>query len=320
MNERNPNIASRVLSVRVPETIYRAYEQIQANYNFNQTDLVRIAPLLLVLLAEGRLAGLRKEVAKKEKKIQELQEAQKISWTSKEFQEKYDEFQAEKIALNDYELKGDFIHLCRELAEKTDNKDVIDPKNIQPGKGDLPEYRIYQIQLLRQAAQEIVNEKVAPEEVQDLKIPFNNPYDGQLLCVGAKKLGKEQLDDEEKDTLRQEFQQALAMRQEFHGWTTDNKTDEASISEKLKDATYEFVCDRVRLEDVSDLLFQIGSKDPPVIPRRYDGQLLAISRGKIGKPLNAREKAEVRRIFREALRKFREIAPIARAIGEAIKR
>ncbi|MDE0112072.1 MAG: hypothetical protein OXN84_07290 [Albidovulum sp.] len=289
MSTQDEENAPRILSVRVSENIYRAYEQIQMRYAVKQSDLIRMAPLLLVLLAEGNLARRQKEVRKWEAA---LRSGQEIDWN------KFRKIDRERTAIENNEILGrGFINHLRDLAGEAGREDVINPTDIEEAEDGLPKYLIFQKQVLRQAAHEIAD-KVSLNEIPSLISDADNPYDGQLLAVSGKKLGKA-LNDRQKEEVRHRFKEALEIRGALgkHEMPTN---DPSGV--ELREAAYEVARNRVRPEDIQILLGQIGSEEIPEIPRRYDGQLLAISRKKLGKPLNLGEKATVRKLFHEALK------------------
>ena len=269
------NDASRILSVRVTENIYCCYEQIQMLYAIKQSDLIRMAPLLLVLLAEGNLAQRRKKVREGEK---ELRSKQEIDWN------KFREIDRERIAIENNEVLGrSFIDYLRELAIKANSKDEI---HINEADDGLPEYLIFQKQLLQQAAAEIADRvsQNSPHEIPNIVQRVDNRYDGQLLAVSRKKLGKE-LNSDQKSKVREQFINALSIRKGFD--------EEKSEDGELQKAANEVARNSVLSEDIDSVLQQIGLEGIPNIPPRYDGKLLAISRKNLGKPLNAGEKSKV---------------------------
>lgn len=292
-NEENPeHSTARILSVRISENIYRAYEQIQVHYAIKQSDLIRMAPLLLVLVAEGSLAHRRNEVRKWEESLRSNQE---IDWNE------FRRIDRAKTEVENNEVLGQsFIEHLRNLASAASNREVIDPTEINEAEDGLPKYSIFQTQMLRQAAHEIAD-KVPPDEIPGLmSLDADNPYDGQLLAASRKKLGKI-LNGDQKDEVRDQFKMALGIKKALQEPKTFQNTSDDSFLE-LQEAAYEVARDRVRPEDIENLLEQIGLGETPEIPRRYDGQLLAISRKKLGKPLNLSEKSTVRKRFREALK------------------
>ena len=282
--------AARMLSVRVPENVYRTYEQIQIFYGVKQSDLVRMAPLLFVLTAEDSLERRRKEVEQRKGALRSKMN-EEWNWLAGELQA----IEEERVALTDNEVPGrKFVEHLQDLARKVASATEMEIE-IEDTASGLPHYSIFQRQFLQQAASEIANE-VREAEIDTLLSPdAHNQYDPKLLAVASTKVGVEQLDNKQKQAVREEFKRALKLRKEF----IQSHSDDA-----VGQAAREVATNMVRPEEVSALLEQIDSKDVPEIPRRYDGPLLAISRKKLGKPLNSSEKSQVRKLFRDALKKI----------------
>ena len=286
---------SHILSVRVSGNVYRAYEQLDQTYGVKQSELVRMAPLLFLLLAEGSLARRRKEASEREKAFRSRQD---LDWDWNEIRD----IDREKTAVSNNEVLGQkFVQHLRELAQNVHNTDAIAASDIGETADGLPQYTIFQKELLRKAAHEIAD-KVPERDIGSLQQPgADNPYDGQLLATASKNLGVDELEDRQKSEVRRTFRDALKMRQEF----IQNHSDD-----QLRQAAYEVARSMVRPEDVDNLLKQISSGDVLEIPRRHDGKLLAISRTKLGKTLNSDERSRVRTLFRQALESIpRELQP-----------
>ena len=278
---------SRILSVRVPGNVYRAYEQIDESYGVKQSELVRMAPLLFLLLAERSLARRWQEISEREKTLPSPQDP---SWDWNEFRD----IDRERTAVSNNEVLGQkFVQHLRELTEEIHNTDAVSAGDIDETADGLLQYTIFQKELLRKAAHEIAD-KVPEHQIDSLLQPgADNHYDGQLLSVASKNLGIDELENRQKGEVRQNFRDALKMRQEF----IQNHADD-----QLRQAAYEVARSMVRPEDAGNLLKQIDSGDGLEVPRRYDGRLLAISRTKLGKTLNTDEKSAVRKLFRDALK------------------
>ena len=284
-----------ILSVRVPGNVYRAYEQVDQSYGVKQSELVRMAPLLFLLLAESSLARRWKETSEREKALRSRQDS---DWDWNEFRD----IDRERTAVSNNEVLGQkFVKHLQELAKDIHNTDAIAAGDIGETADGLLHYTIFQKDLLRKTAHEIAD-KVPERDIDSLQQPgADNPYDGQLLAVASKNLGVDELEDRQKSEVRQTFRDALKMRQEF----IQNHSDD-----QLRQAAYEVARSMVRPEDADNLLKQISSGDVLEIPRRYDSRLLAISRTKLGKTLSSKERSMVRTLFQEALESIpRELQP-----------
>ena len=271
--------ADALLSVRVTKDVQEAYSLVQDYYEINQSDLVRMAPLLLVLLAEKNFTDRRKDIKAAEESLGGNPSAS----------------EALKIYRENLRFRGlQLIEYLRESAEKLDpiGRDAVRGDDIDLGKDGLPQYRLFhkirmkQSEIMDEATLERVAAVAARDLVKDVHSvlrtddPYIPPeYDGPLLALARAKLGK-LLTDDQKRKVRQLFKDAVHAKP---GGETPSERD------RLEQVAQE-IADSVSLE---------ANLNGEYIPPEYDGRLLAIARAKLGRHLTAEQKAKVRQLLRE---------------------
>ena len=287
----------RILSVRITDSVYYAYEQARQFYAIKQSDIVRMAPLLLVLAAEGSLAQRRKAIDEMENKVRtEIQESNNIDCDR--ITDRLKEIKKEKTSVGNNEIQGQqFIDFLRGMAKVADNEDVVKPDDIRKDEENgLPGYIIFKKRVLRETAQDYVADKIPRNEISDLLQKIDdeafNKHDPRLLAAAGQKLGRP-LDENQKTYLREQFEEALHVQEAIGHLDTGKDNALRQVAAQI--------ARMVPLDQIAELLKQIGDDDPPKVPRRYDGRLLAVARRKLRKPLKLSEKSEIRNHFREAL-------------------
>ena len=275
--------ADALLSVRVAKDVQEAYSLVRDHYGINQSELVRMAPLLLVLLAERKFTERRREFNRAKESLRGNPSAPEIL---KIFQENY------------LEPRGPhFVEHLRDLAEDLDDigKDAVRVEDIDLERDGFPRYRLFhsiqeqQNEITDQAALKRAAADTARKFVKDASaVPQNDSspipaaYDGPLLAIAREQLGKF-LTEEQKTKLRQLFKDVV------HGKTSNDEPP--SDHECLEQAALE-----VARMIPSDLYLDEG-----YIPPQFDGRLLAIARAQLGKHLTLEQKVEARRLLRERI-------------------
>ena len=275
--------ADSLLSARVTKDVQEAYSLVQDYYEINQSDLVRMAPLLLVLLAERNFTERRKEIAAAEQSLRGNPSASE--------------------ALNIYreshlKLRGShFIEYLRDLTESLDDigQDAVSRDDIDLERDGLPRYRLFhktreqQDEIMDQAVLERVAADAARDLVKDARsIPQDDgshippEYDGPLLAMARTRLGKF-LTEDQKIKLRRLFKDAV------HAAKPDKTPP--SVQECLEQTA----------QLMASKMPPLASLDSGYIPPEYDGPLLAIARTRLGRHLTSEQKAEVRRLLRERI-------------------
>ncbi len=275
-----------LLRVRISKEIQDAYDLVRDHYELTQSDVVRMAPLLLTLLAEGSLIkdfevfkkGLEKEI-KDKRKVETFLERVRRPFTRKIF--------------TDY-LKD----LAKKQAKEQKNQDSrrpIDPDHITPGSDALPKYKIFQEtlnridligeeKLLRSVAGEIAKnvtdakEEKIPEDPNLGVIP--ETYWVRLMITARNALDISSLNSEQQKIIRQAFCDAAYKKN-----TTERALQEAA-QRVAKEAREQGITIQHEFE---------------FIPPEYDGRLLSYARAMLGKYLTAKEKEEVRKLLKKQL-------------------
>lgn len=267
-----------LLRVRITKKVQEAYSLVQDYYETNQSDLVRMAPLLLVLLAEKHFAHSRKEIRDLEEKLVGSSSASEV-------------LRIYRDTL--LRLKGQhFVEYLRELAGELDEtgRKAVGPKDIDLAKDGLPDYQLFRATFEelekeqgRTTLQQVANEVAKTVDNAD-SVPRDGSgtippqYDGHLLAICRTKLGKD-LDQDQKAEVRAMFRNAV------HGHLGNKRAALARVAEQI---AREMIDNKDMLPD-------------EYIPPEYDGRLLAISRARIGKNLTAKQRAEVRQMLKDAL-------------------
>ena len=243
-----------------------------------------MAPLLLVLVAESNFKQRRHELKKLEKSLRgnnSASEILEIYWNTR------------------MRLKGQhFIEYLRGVAEDLDEdgKRAVGPEDIESAKDGLPDYRLFRTTLkaLAEAKERAILQKVAREIASRVKNADSIPkessgtipqeYDSQLLVVSGAQLGKD-LGNSQKLEVRKIFRDAVHNQPNSIVGVEQAALQEAAdqIAEKVAQDRY-----------AGGGGVFLGSYIPP----EYDGQLLAISRARLGKNLTAKQREEVRKLLR----------------------
>ena len=275
--------ADALLSVRVTKDVQEAYSLVRDHYGVNQSELVRMAPLLLVLLAEGKFTERRIDFNRARESLRGNPEAPEML---KIYQENY------------LKPRGPhFIEHLRSLAEKLDDigKDAVRVEDIDVERDGFPRYRLFhsiqeqQNEITDQAVLKRVAADTARKFVKDRSIvpqddnsPIPAAYDGPLLAIAREQLGKF-LTVAQKAKLRQLFREVV------HGETSGDEPP--SAHECLERAARE----------VARMIPSASDLDEGYIPPQFDGRLLAIARAQLGKHLTSEQKVEARRLLRERI-------------------
>ncbi|MCY4007528.1 MAG: hypothetical protein OXE84_12010 [Rhodobacteraceae bacterium] len=278
-----------LLSARVTKDVQDAYSLVQDHYEVNQSDLIRMAPLLLVLLAESNFKDRRKEIAEVEESLCGNPSA------------------AEMLKLyRDNHLKirsPRFVEYLREIAEDLDvhGKAAVSSDDIDLQKDNLPGYRLFrethraQHEFIEQEKLKEVAANAAEQLVHDpSSIPQNESttippqYDGPLLAMAKSRLGK-LLDEEQKINLRQFFKKAV------HSSASTNvqKSDSDILADVAQHIAYNLI--------PADQIPQLAQMGEGYIPQEYDGRLLAIARTQLGKFLTEDQKIKLRQLLKERI-------------------
>ena len=280
-----------LLRVRIAKNVQDAYDLIRDHYDLTQSDLVRMAPLLLVLLAEGNFTKRREEIAEVEKTLPDT------------------EATAEMLELyRETELRFKGIHFTEHLKVLAKDLDdtgqkSINPEDIAPGRDGLPDYHLFPTTLddLEKSKEYVVLQKKAEEIAQQVsstdkhKVPQSNDslktmvipseYDSQLLVGSRIELGKD-LDDDQKRYIRKKFCEAV------HNSPSSVNKNEQVLQE---------VAESIAVEVVNANAVQ----GKYILPE-YDGRLLSNARARLGKYLTVKEKEEVRKLLRHEVRRLQK--------------
>ena len=274
-----------LLSVRITPEVQEAYGLVGDYYDIRRSDLVRMAPLLLTLLAEGDLAQRRVEIRKLEESLPKLLDAYKEDFLK---------------------LRGTrFIEYLRDLASSLDEqgREAVDPNHIEPSKEGLPAYKLFRSTQLKQdqIREEQILEMTANEvasmtcesdfHLSDDTIPPE--LDRLLLTRSGNLLGI--LTDGQKALVRKLFR--MAVRRKSQNTLPDPANQpNGDLKEFQLLQVAQKVAGNVSAKERERLL------QTTYIPRKFDGLLLAMSRTRLGKILTSGEKATVRQLFRDTLR------------------
>ncbi|MCY3725212.1 MAG: hypothetical protein OXF95_01070 [Rhodobacteraceae bacterium] len=274
-----------MLRVRISQDILEAYDLVRDNYDLTQSDLVRMAPLLLTLLVEKSFETKRGQVDEEIKK----------------YESNLDEGQLEKLRNTLKALKlsfspPEFTDYLRIFADNLKKKSTVNPNDIVAGKDGLPNYRIFPEKPNLRLAEEDCLKKVAEEVAR--KVPDNNKrnipknpthtnpipdeYWLDMLVKASDELGSK-LNPNQMNILRKWFSKVV-----------HNKDN----TEWALTAAAKVVADYVR--EKGDKIYRDS-----YIPPEYDGVLLTQARSLLGRYLTATQKEEVRELLKKEFNRER---------------
>lgn len=269
-----------LLSVRVDEDVQESLNLVQDFYEINSSELVRMAPLLLALVAEGYFKDRREHF----KKI-----AADHSLTPKMLNI------LKKDVLNI--RGGGFVEYIKNEAKNLRDKEeqlAISDKDIELDKNNnLPRYKLFTNlkdiatdTLFKNECKPVIEETLAAigQDI-DASEPWDDSpttrHDPILLSKAGHKFGY--LDERQKEMLREEFKRALLSSR------TENKSP---LEKKLMEEAADEVIHNMKSMGLESL-------DDRFIPPRYDGMLLYLARIKLDvKRLTPQQKVQVRDLLK----------------------
>ena len=139
-----------------------AYALVKSRYGVKATDIINMAPLFFVLLAEGSLAWRKDKLAELEEAAERMSQIGKIahlvyaacanriyeSTDSEENSIKKADLFGQDLSEDVYNFGYDpsnnnpFADYLRKLADNLDNPDAVKVQSLAPGVGDFPDYEV----------------------------------------------------------------------------------------------------------------------------------------------------------------------------------
>ena len=269
-----------LLRVRISKNIQDAYDLVRDNYDLTQSDLVRMAPLLLTLLAEINFTTRRAELKDGFEQLeQEIKDQSLLAQMKRELEET--------------ELRFNGMHFTDYLRYLTDgldenSKKFINRENISHGRDGLPDYLIFKKTLdklneekdpLLKVAEEVAR-KVTGEDKNTIPknpTPMEQIPDRfwvELITKARKELGQF-LDPPQMNQIREAFCNAVHRKNESE-W--ELKVAARRISDEMEKSGIDMLGD--------------------FIPPEYNGRLLSYARANLGgRYLTATQKDKVRKLL-----------------------
>ncbi|MXZ49863.1 MAG: hypothetical protein F4073_07375 [Rhodobacteraceae bacterium] len=262
--------------VKVSREVQESYNLIQDLYDVNPSDLVRMAPLLLALIAEQKFKDSRKELEGLENSV------------SQNFYE--------KILEKETSVRGsEFVEYLRDLADQLDatGKEMVSKDNIHlDPKENLPRYQLYHKGKVRVTLKKVATNaartlNISTEDIRGNKNASLSPiYHRPLMAMARDELGSLLSDDQKKELI--DF---------FRKAVTANQHKVPQESQFLERAA-EHLISEMSDDEIKDL-----NLENEYIPWKYDRLLLVYARSLHDRPrLTLRQKNKVRECFRELIR------------------
>ncbi|MCY4288776.1 MAG: hypothetical protein OXC63_09310 [Aestuariivita sp.] len=289
-----------LISARISDDVQEAYVRIEENYDISQSNVIRIAPLLFVLLVETFFKQYQEDKFQNAKENMEKKNVGDNLEKSLSFMKRLQKTSPIQIQIQSPE----FIEYLRKTVEglekywHDDEKEYehypVRSNDINGSQDNVPIYRLFSDGILVRIA-EAAAAMVSLSEKKDIpQVGVNGlipeHINGPLLQYAESALKKNLTDKEEKE-LRRLF------KEKVHSDPETKLSPEIKIASKIAK----------RKKDDENFARDWGS-DNKYIPREYDGQLLYLERLRLGKRLTETQKRDVRFRLRKEVKKLENSA------------